>query len=130
MEELALRCHKTPFPVSHSLPHGRISLSGPETFLLKKWENGTEPDWICKSLFHFCGFLLGRMLMNAADLKKPLTLLTVGGVASNTIVRASLAETLSNTPVSIYHTAPDFCTDNAVGTAYLTLRKRRRSYPD
>ena len=130
MEQLAVECGRPPFPIASSITEGRISLSGPETFLMGQVAQNTDPQWLSKSIFHFSGELLANMVKKAVPVDQPALLLTVGGVAANGILRLSLAEGLSDLPVTIHHATPVYCSDNAVGTAYLTIQKRGWWYPD
>ena len=81
-----------------------------------------SPERIALSLFHFSGKLLGQLVKKAMEEHPLPMLLTVGGVASNAIVRKVMEEALAGVPLEIHHALPQFCSDNAVGTAALTVQ--------
>lgn len=85
------------------------------------------PERIALSLFHFSGRLLGRLVKKACEREPLAMVLTVGGVAANAIVRRVMEQELAGSPVTVHHALPPFCSDNAAGTAYLTLKTLRES---
>jgi N6-L-threonylcarbamoyladenine synthase len=169
LEVLAEKCQEKPFEIPFSIsetnpsPPGRslfnLSLSGPETFLLKKLPGSTatlsirpeqdrttvteadgraaavvsalsaaaaeSPERMALSLFHFSGRLLGRLVKKACKREPLAMVLTVGGVAANAIVRRVMEQELAGLPVTVHHALPQYCGDNAVGTAFLTLKALR-----
>jgi N6-L-threonylcarbamoyladenine synthase len=136
LEVLAADCSEAPFEIPFSIkkttaaPCFALSLSGPETFLRKKLPGHTDdaaetPERIALSLFHFSGHLLGRLVKKACEREPLAMVLTVGGVAANAIVRRVMEQELSGSPVTVHHALPLFCSDNAAGTAYLTLKTLR-----
>lgn len=106
-----------------------LSLSGPETYLQRLLASET-PERIALSLFHFTGKVLARLLMKAqAETPLPMVL-NVGGVASNTIVRRVMEKEMGKAlrkqkrlaPITLRYALPTYCSDNAVGTAALTVQ--------
>ncbi len=114
---------------SDHLPLYHISLSGPETHVQRLLAT-ESPERIALSLFHFAGKLLARLVKKAQTASPLPMLLSVGGVASNSIVRRVLEEELDKSSrnkksvnsISLLYALPTFCSDNAVGTAALTLQ--------
>ena len=141
LEELALSCEafgETPFDIPFTIktsvktgesyePHQPVyslSLSGPETHVQRLLET-QSPERIALSLFHMGGKLLARLLTKAQnDSSLPMVLL-VGGVASNSIVRKVMEEALPRT--TLHFAIPGYCSDNAVGTAALTVQALKRN---
>ena len=118
-----------------------ISLSGPETHVQRLLDT-ESPERIALSLFHFSGKLLARLVMNAQAVVPLPLLLNVGGVAANSIVRQVMAAEVDKAarkvirksshkekriaPIALHYAAPAYCSDNAVGTAVLTLQAFKR----
>ncbi|SMP48483.1 O-sialoglycoprotein endopeptidase [Anoxynatronum buryatiense] len=101
--------------------HLELSLSGPETFLQRCLQSGMHSnEQLAASIFHFSGILLGKLMKKAWTLEPLTSLLTVGGVASNCLVRETMETFLKKLPLTIHHAQQEFCSDNAAGTAVLT----------
>lgn len=97
-----------------------ISLSGPETFLQRRLQTAMcSKEQMAASIFHFAGKLLATLMKKAWEVEPLETVLTVGGVASNNLVRQTMASYLKETPIKVHHTHREFCSDNAVGIAVL-----------
>lgn len=133
LEQLALTCEEAPFDIPFTIKENAISLSGPETYV-QRLLTTESPERIALSLFHFAGKLLARLVMKAQAAAPLSLLLNVGGVAANSIVRRVMEEEVakaarkasrqkySSKPIALHYAPPTYCSDNAVGTAVLTLQ--------
>ncbi len=142
LEKLALACKEEPFDIPFSIKSNssgkktdqtsksktiEINLSGPETHV-QRLLTTESPERIALSLFYFAGKLLARLVMRAQSSSPLPFLLSVGGVASNSIVRRVMEEEVySVPPITLHYATPAHCSDNAVGTAALTLQSYTRS---
>ena len=99
-----------------------LNLSGPETFLQKKIEESADPSQIARSLFYFLGITLGEWLSNHHEKESIPFLLVVGGVASNSIIREHINQTIHNKMEIAYAQRPH-CSDHAYGICALSLQQ-------
>lgn len=101
-----------------------INFSGVETFTKKLVEEGTESTGdIAKALFVCISNSLYKVIYESSLKYKINKILIAGGVASNGFLRDNLYRELSTKGINIYFGKPEFCTDNAVGTALLGTSK-------
>ncbi|WP_026894100.1 hypothetical protein [Clostridiisalibacter paucivorans] len=103
-----------------------INFSGPETYFIKTIDKGDfSKEDIVRSLFYCVGKSLANILEYKILEEKYKEILIIGGVASNNYIRQLLKEKLSNyADVKILFPKNEYCTDNAIGIAWLC----RRSY--
>ncbi|MEN1759320.1 hypothetical protein [Anoxynatronum sibiricum] len=116
-----------PFSIHHNQSSHKdgfyleLSLSGPETFLQRCLQSSSySNEQLAASIFHFSGILLGTLMKKALTLEPLASVLTVGGVASNCLVRETMEAFLKKLRLNIHHAQKEFCSDNAAGTAVLT----------
>lgn len=144
LEQLALNCKEDPFETPFSIkqvfpvftesagglvqtskPIFSLSLSGPKTYLLRKLTSASK-EQVALSVFCFTGKVLSRLLIKAQQVEPLPMLLSVGGVASNTIVRQVMAQKLGKAReganLTLHFAQPSHCSDSAIGTVSLTLQ--------
>lgn len=92
-----------------------FNLSGAETFLLRKFEDGTSQSDISRAVFDVVIRTIEKTVNNAAKKYKINKVLISGGVAANSILRSKL----NVDGIEFYFPPKDYCTDNAVGIARL-----------
>lgn len=99
---------------------GWLNLSGLENKFINEIEKGSRPEDICFTLFltsaKVCEAFFNYSLSNGVFEKAIL----VGGVAENSVIRASLKDKFPTEFLSF--AKPGLSTDNAVGIAWLTGR--------
>ncbi|RKD34567.1 O-sialoglycoprotein endopeptidase [Thermohalobacter berrensis] len=102
-----------------------INFSGPETYfkkLIKSQKYSSEN--LAKSLFYVVGYSLKKILKNALVKYDIKNVLIIGGVASNSYIRYMLKNKVEKNKIGhIYFPDSRYCTDNAVGIAYLSMIK-------
>jgi len=102
-----------------------INLSGQETFLMQRIEALPDPvtdmdkQVVAASLFRFIADTLAGMIRRIETQYGIESFLLAGGVSSSTVIRERLAETLEGGSPGIRFGKPQYCTDNAVGTALI-----------
>lgn len=117
LEKLALNYNGS-VKVKPTLKGCDCCLSGLENQCRKMFDNNSSKE----NIAYYCLKYIEATLMSMTDklLEKygQLPLLYAGGVMSNSIIR----KTFEN-EYNAHFAAPEFSSDNAAGTAYLTLRK-------
>ncbi|SHJ48993.1 Kae1-like domain-containing protein [Paramaledivibacter caminithermalis] len=109
-------------PVSTSGTY--INFSGAETFTKKLVEEGRgNKSDIALGLFDCIHRSLYEVISKAVDVHRINKILIAGGVASNRFLRDNLYRKLNQKGIEIHFGKAKFCTDNAVGTALLGLKK-------
>jgi N6-L-threonylcarbamoyladenine synthase len=82
-------------------------------------ENGGNAGHAARYVVEYIKLTLEEMLLNAMDSGKT-TVLFVGGVMSNTIIKKYFTEKYNTSGTAkIYFTSPEYSSDNAVGAAFL-----------
>lgn len=102
-----------------------INFSGPETFfkkILKQYID--KPENIALSLFYCIAKSLYNIIIEAIRIYKIKDIIIIGGVASNRYIRKKLENDIVYKDIGrLYFPHYEYCTDNAVGIAYLGLTK-------
>lgn len=128
-----------PFPAGPELERlarqasGRISLpsvvnaegfsfSGPCSAAMRLVEQGADAAEIAFATLRVIANSLEKVLRQITETEGLQTVLLVGGVMSNQLIRQRLQHRLGSV-LSLHFVAPQFCTDNAVGIAWLTREK-------
>lgn len=98
-----------------------INFSGAETFFSRLVEEKTYSNKdISKSVFYCIANALANIVIEAIKVYDINDVLIIGGVAANTLIRKILYEKIYESKHgNIYFPATDYCTDNAIGTAFL-----------
>jgi N6-L-threonylcarbamoyladenine synthase len=115
---------KINYPVSTDKTY--INYSGTETFFYKLLEqNKYNNSTIAKNLFHCIGESLVKILIKAINMYLIKNVLVVGGVASNRILREVLVDSIEEKGIGrVFFPDNKYCTDNAIGIAYLGAIKK------
>lgn len=71
------------------------------------------------TLFHTIYMALEKMIINACSEYSLDEVLLVGGVSSNNYIRKKLSNSFNNKGIGLYLPDRSYCTDNALGIAYL-----------
>ncbi|WP_432665214.1 O-sialoglycoprotein endopeptidase [Wukongibacter baidiensis] len=101
-----------------------INFSGVETFTKRLVEEGNKSmSDIAKALFACISRSLYNVIYESSSKYKINKILIAGGVASNGFLRDNLYRELNAKGISVHFGKPEFCTDNAVGTALLGIHK-------
>ncbi|WP_159436059.1 Kae1-like domain-containing protein [Anaerosalibacter sp. Marseille-P3206] len=96
------------------------NFSGHENFFNNMINNGKYNDKdIIVTLFHTIYLSLEKIILSACMKYNLKDVLLIGGVASNSYIREKLVNSLSNKNINTYLPNKYYCTDNAVGVAYL-----------
>lgn len=98
-----------------------INFSGAETFFYRLIEeNIYSKEDISNSVFYCIANALTNVVIEAIKVYDINDILIIGGVAANTLIREILHERIYESGLGkIYFPTPDYCTDNAIGTAFL-----------
>lgn len=94
------------------------NLSGLENNALRMISSGISQEEICAYVFEFIAKTLKKLALNAREKHGDLPIIWAGGVMSNSIIKARLAE-LGN----VYFTEPQYSADNAAGVALICRKK-------
>lgn len=102
-----------------------INFSGAETHFSRLInESKFSIEDISKNLFFCIGKVLKDIIKNAILTYKIKDIIVIGGVASNSTIRHILMEDIADKGIgNVYFPEPKFCTDNAIGIAYLGSMK-------
>lgn len=116
--------------ISHFLPISNsgnwINFSGAETFFKKLIENEAHSiNDIAISIFHTIGCSLANIILNSLTNFTVSNILIIGGVAANLYIRNIISTKLMHENINIFYPQVKFCTDNAIGIAYLGLTKNK-----
>ena len=122
LDKLSLNSDKT-FKIKPSMKGSDCSLSGIENKCLKMLENGERREDIAKFTILSVISAVDSMLRNTLKEYGELPILFSGGVSSNSMMQKHFTQNFG-----AVFTAPEFSTDNAVGTAFLTYLKSKDSY--
>lgn len=97
-----------------------VNFSGHENFFNNLINNGKyEKEDIIVTLFHTIYLALEKMIIFACSKYNIEDVLLIGGVASNSYIREVLVNNLKKQNIDIYLPNNSYCTDNAIGVAYL-----------
>jgi len=102
-----------------------INFSGAETFFYKLIDEKmyTKED-ISHSVFYCVANALANVVIEAIKLYDIDDILIIGGVAANTLIRKILSYRIYESGLGkIYYPRPEYCTDNAIGIAFLGATK-------
>lgn len=122
LDKLSLKSEKT-FKIKPSMKGSDCSLSGIENKCRKMQENGEKSEDIAKFTIMSVISAVDSMLENIIKAYGELPILFSGGVSSNSMMQQHFKQKFS-----AVFTTPEFSTDNAVGTAFLTYLKSKDSY--
>ncbi|SHH31113.1 N6-L-threonylcarbamoyladenine synthase [Caloranaerobacter azorensis DSM 13643] len=102
-----------------------INFSGPETFFKRIIKQHTDkPENIALTLFDCIAKSLSSIIKYAIKVYEINNILIIGGVASNSYIREKLENDIVNKGIGkLFFPNKNFCTDNAIGIAYLGLIK-------
>ena len=120
LEQLALRYDGPPVTVSSAVRGLECSFSGPETALLRMWEQRELPaEGIAFATLRCIANTLERWLSNAFRAGYARTVLIVGGVAAIGLIRERLRLRLEHPAVGarLHFSDPRYAGDNAFGVA-------------
>jgi len=117
LEKLALS-YNGQVKVKPSLKGCDCCLSGLENICRKMYDNNSSKENIAYYCIKYIEATLKAMTDKLLEEYGKLPLLYAGGVMSNSIIRKSFEDSYN-----AYFAEPEFSSDNAAGTAYLTLRK-------
>jgi N6-L-threonylcarbamoyladenine synthase len=109
---------------------GRISFSGPETYLAKLIIAGdTAPD-IASATQWIVAETLSKMIQQAVSDTKITDVLLIGGVMSNQFLRKFLVNAASQMqpPSKLFFAQQQFSSDHAVGAAYFAFLKHHSQF--
>lgn len=98
-----------------------INFSGAETFFYRLIEGKkySSKD-ISNSVFYCIANALANVVIEAIKVYDINDVLIIGGVAANTLIRRTLYERIYKSELgNIYFPITEYCTDNAIGTAFL-----------
>ncbi|EOD01729.1 endopeptidase [Caldisalinibacter kiritimatiensis] len=115
---------KISYPVS--VKDTYLNFSGTETYFNKLIDkNKYDSKIIAYNLFSSIGYSLLDIIKNGIEVYNIKDILIIGGVASNSIIRRILIENIQNKNIgNIYFPESKYCTDSAIGIAYLGKIKR------
>jgi len=129
LEKLALRHTGLPVTVPSAVRGLDCSFSGPETALLRMWEKKElSPEGIAFATLRCIANTLERWLLNAFRAGYARTVLIVGGVAANRLIRERLRHRLEHPAVGarLHFADPRYTGDNAFGVARIGLEIWRK----
>jgi len=103
-----------------------ISFSGPEAAAQRLVAAGEKPPNIARAVENCIAKTLEKLLLNAIGKEKINNILLVGGVCANTHIKERLKKRLEHQAVGakLYFAAPEYSSDNAVGTALIGMDMR------
>ncbi|HLR34354.1 MAG TPA: hypothetical protein VK071_03380 [Tissierellales bacterium] len=96
------------------------NFSGMENFfinLIQHEKYGEEQ--IIKTMFYTIGLMLEKLILGTCKKTNINTIVLIGGVASNSIIKEYLLGNLRKKGINVFLTNNKLCTDNGVGVAYL-----------
>ena len=124
LEKLALE-YDGQIKVKPTLKGLDCCLSGLENLCRKMYDDNSSKENIASFCLKYIEETLKSMTDKLLEKYGNLPLLYAGGVMSNSIIRKAI-----ETEYNAYFAEPEFSSDNAAGTAYLTLRKVNNDYTD
>ncbi|MBQ8392687.1 MAG: peptidase M22 [Clostridia bacterium] len=95
------------------------NLSGLENLAIKLYESTMDKELTCAFVFDFLGKVLEKITSNIRKEYSTQKIVYGGGVLSNSIIKNRLNNKFSD----VYFAEPQFSSDNASGTALLTMEK-------
>jgi len=100
-----------------------ISFSGPETAAQRLVAAGEKPSNIARAVENCIAKTLEKLLLKAISKEKIDNVLLVGGVCANSYIKARLKKRLEHKAIGakLYFAAPEYSSDNAVGTALIGM---------
>lgn len=98
-----------------------VNFSGAETFFFRLMEEKLySNEDISNSVFNYIANVLANIVIHAIKMYDINDILIIGGVGANSSIRHILNEKINESGLgNIYFPTPSFCTDNAIGTAFL-----------
>jgi len=102
-----------------------INFSGPETFFYKLVDEKYNTEDVSITVLNYVANSLANIISNAINEYQCRNILFIGGVASNTYIRSVITDRLCGSNVKLHFPDKKFCTDNAIGIAYLGNLKKR-----
>lgn len=108
-----------------------INFSGAETFFYRLMEEKLySNEDISNSAFNCIANALANIVIHAIKVYDINDILIIGGVGANSSIRHILDVKINESGLgNIYFPAPSFCTDNAIGTAFLgAIKNGERSF--
>ena len=120
MEKIGLDSDKT-LEIPSWVKGYSFSFSGPESAAQRLIAAGENPANIARAVESCIAKTLEKLLLNAISKEKISNVLLVGGVCANTYIRERLKKRLEHKAVGakLYFAAPEYSSDNAVGTALI-----------
>ena len=124
MDAIALQEEQAGLNLPVSVKDGWINFSGIETKVLRMLE-GQQEDYgsIAKALLICVAKSLEKAIFYSCQQYNIQNVLLMGGVASSQVVREILMKPQKQKTIQYHFGKPEFCTDHAVGTALLGLKK-------
>ncbi|WDV47937.1 hypothetical protein PV797_09640 [Clostridiaceae bacterium M8S5] len=117
LENLAIKGKLLPrLPVNVSSTW--INYSGAETHLTKAIKDGEDYRDVAKSTLYIVASTLSKSVLNYIKNQKMNDIVFAGGVSANAYIRMLLSDNLYNS-INIYYPIKSYCSDNAIGNAYI-----------
>lgn len=124
MDAAALLKEGTSLQLPVSVKDGWINFSGVETKVLRMiGEQQEDNDSYAKALLVCVARSLEKAIAHCCKQYNLQDVLMMGGVASSQVVKKFLIENQNEKKIRYYFGKPEYCTDHAVGTAFLGLKK-------
>jgi len=105
-------------PLPSSVKEGWISFAGPCSAALRNIEKGASPASMSKALFSCIGNSLEKLLTYHLKHTPVSTLIAVGGVMSNSLLRHRMEHYCRRNQLILHVAQPQFSVDNATGNAF------------
>lgn len=119
LERLALSCDEKIPKINIKLSGACCNLSGYENKISGLIKNGASAGYTAKYTLDTVGRTVCKMVGAAREEYRTLPVLLAGGVMRNSIIRKMISNSFDN----VYFAATELSSDNAVGTAYLGMKK-------
>lgn len=117
LERLALTA-KDYDPLPSSVKEGEISFGGPCSEALRRIERGVVPGSMALSVFKAIERGLTKMIAYHLDRYNVNTLVAVGGVMSNSLLRKGISDFCRRHGTHVIYAEPQYSVDNATGVAF------------
>lgn len=123
LEELALKGNvNEKFKLSLTKATGTISFGGPESAAQRRIKNGDyNPNDLAAEVFECVACGLTKLIKYHQDKYNVKTLIAVGGVMSNSILRQAFVEFCKKEHIKIHFAQAKYSPDNATGNAFGAL---------
>ncbi|KUO50552.1 MAG: O-sialoglycoprotein endopeptidase [Desulfitibacter sp. BRH_c19] len=120
LEKLALESDKA-LEIPSWVKGYSFSFSGPETAAQRYMSDQERPANIARAVENCIAKTIEKLLLDAISKEKINSILLVGGVCANWHIRSRLKKRLEHNAVGakLFFAAPEFSSDNAVGTALI-----------